>query len=106
MCPPSTPFFGFIPLPNNKLGIVIADVTDQGLGAAVFMALASSLIRTYAARYPTLPALAFSSVNERILSDTRGSIFVTAFYAVARSGDRAAALRQRRAQPAHAAQLA
>jgi ActR/RegA family two-component response regulator len=75
-------FYDFIPLPNNKLGIVIADVTDKGLGAAVFMALASSLIRTYAARYPTLPALAFSSVNERILTDTRGSIFVTAFYLV------------------------
>jgi phosphoserine phosphatase RsbU/P len=57
-------------------------VTDKGLGAAVFMALASSLICTYAARYPTLPALAFSSVNKRILSDTRGGIFVTAFYAV------------------------
>ena len=75
-------FYDFIPLPNNKLGIVVADVTDKGLGAAVFMALASSLIRTYAARYPTLPALAFSSVNERILTDTRGSIFVTAFYLV------------------------
>ena len=75
-------FYDFIPLPNNKLGIVIADVTDKGLGAAVFMALASSLIRTYASRYPTLPALALSSVIERILTDTRGSIFVTAFYAV------------------------
>jgi serine phosphatase RsbU (regulator of sigma subunit)/DNA-binding NarL/FixJ family response regulator len=75
-------FYDFIPLPNNKWGFVIADVTDKGLGAAVFMALSSSLIRTYAVRYPTLPAIAFSSVNERIFSDTRGSLFVTAFYAI------------------------
>ncbi len=75
-------FFDFIPLANNKWALVIADVTDKGLGAAVFMAMCSTLIRNYAARYPTLPAIAMSSVNERILSDTRGSLFVTAFYGI------------------------
>jgi len=75
-------FYDFIPLMNGKWGIVIADVTDKGLGAAVFMALCSSLIRTYAVQYATLPAFSMSSVNERILSDTRGSMFVTAFYGV------------------------
>ncbi len=75
-------FYDFIPLANNKWAFVIADVTDKGLGAAVFMAMCSTLIRNYAARYPTLPAIAMSSVNERILSDTRGSLFVTAFYGI------------------------
>ncbi len=75
-------FYDFIPLPNNKLGIVIADVTDKGLGAALFTALCSSLLRTYASRFPTLPAMAMSAVNERILSDTRGGMFVTSFYGV------------------------
>lgn len=75
-------FYDFIPLASNKWAFVIADVTDKGLGAAVFMAMCSTLIRNYAARYPTLPAIAMSSVNERILSDTRGSLFVTAFYGI------------------------
>ena len=75
-------FYDFIPLANDKWGILIADVTDKGLGAAVFMAMCSALIRTYAVRFPTLPALALSSVNERIFSDMRGGLFLTAFYGI------------------------
>jgi serine phosphatase RsbU (regulator of sigma subunit) len=75
-------FYDFIPLTPNKWGVVTADVTDKGMGAALLMALASTLVRTYAPRYPTLPALTLGSVSERILSDTRGGMFVTAFFGI------------------------
>ena len=75
-------FFDFIPMAYGKWGIVVADVTDKGMGAALFMALSSTLIRTYAARFPTLPALTMDAVNERILSDTRGNMFVSAVFAI------------------------
>jgi serine phosphatase RsbU (regulator of sigma subunit)/CheY-like chemotaxis protein len=75
-------FFDFIPLTNNNWGFLIADVSDKGMGAALFMALSSTLFRTYATQYATLPVFALSQVNERILSDTRSEMFVTAFYGV------------------------
>ncbi len=75
-------FFDFIPLANNNWGIVIADVTDKGMGAALFMTLCSTLIRTYATQYPAFPALVMDTVNDRIQSDTRGDMFVTAFFGV------------------------
>ena len=75
-------FYDFIPLTSHKWGVAVADVTDKGMGAALFMALSSTLMRTYATRFPTLPALALNAVSARILSDTRGSTFVTAFYGV------------------------
>ncbi|MDD5369452.1 MAG: SpoIIE family protein phosphatase [Anaerolineaceae bacterium] len=75
-------FYDFIPLTERKWGVVVADVTDKGIGAALFMVLSSTLIRTYTSRFPTLPALALNAVSNRILSDTGGSMFVTALYGI------------------------
>jgi serine phosphatase RsbU (regulator of sigma subunit) len=75
-------FYDFIPLAPRKWGLVVADVSDKGMGAALLMALASTLFRTFTGRYPTLPAVTLNTVSERILSDTRGGMFVTAFLAV------------------------
>jgi sigma-B regulation protein RsbU (phosphoserine phosphatase) len=75
-------FYDFIPLAPRKWGIVIADVSDKGMGAALLMALTSTLFRTFAMRYPTLPAVTLSTISERILSDTRGGMFVTSFLGV------------------------
>ncbi len=79
-------FYDFIHLPNHNLGLVIADVSDKGMGAALFMALSSTLVRTYASQYATLPSFALGMANERILLDTRSGMFVTAFYGVLEPG--------------------
>ncbi|MFZ5809665.1 MAG: PP2C family protein-serine/threonine phosphatase [Chloroflexota bacterium] len=76
-------FFDFIPLPDNKIGILIADVADKGVPAALYMALCRTLIRTYAVEYvEAAPDVVFFAVNERLLKDARINLFVTAFYGI------------------------
>ena len=74
-------FYDFVPLPGNRFGLVIADVADKGVPAALFMALARTLMRAVAFT-GRAPADALSRTNELILSDARSDLFVTMFYAV------------------------
>ena len=75
-------FYDFIPLAYGKMGIVIGDVANKGLGAAIFMALCNSLMRTYATHFPIMPGMMVNAVNERLNADTRSNMFVTTFYGV------------------------
>ena len=75
-------FYDVIPLSDGQLGIVVADVSDKGTAAALFMALSRTLIRTYAPEYETQPELIFRTSHRRILSDTDTRQFVTVFCGV------------------------
>jgi serine phosphatase RsbU (regulator of sigma subunit) len=75
-------FYDFIPLSDGHLGILIADVADKGLGPALYMALSSTLIRTFATQYPGDPAAVLTAANRRILRDARANLFVTVFYGI------------------------
>ncbi len=75
-------FYDFFWLEDGKLGIVVADVADKGLGAALYMALGRTLMLTYAQAYPDNPAAVMHATNQRMLSDARAQMFITAFYGV------------------------
>jgi sigma-B regulation protein RsbU (phosphoserine phosphatase) len=75
-------FFDWILLPRGYVGILMADVVDKGVAAALFMALSWSLLRTYAGDFPAHPETVLTSVNQRLVADTSAKQFVTVFYAV------------------------
>lgn len=73
-------FYDFIPLPGGRIGVVIADVADKGMPAALFMALSRTLVRATSIDGRS-PQRAILRANELILADSNTDMFVTLFYA-------------------------
>jgi serine phosphatase RsbU (regulator of sigma subunit) len=67
------------PSQQQALGFVIADVSDKGVPAAMFMAMSRSLVRA-AALDGSAPALAMERANRWITRDSESGMFVTLFY--------------------------
>lgn len=75
-------FFDVIELSDGRLGILIADVADKGVGSALYMALSRTLIRTYAEEYDAESEVVFFAANNRLLKDARANLFITIFYGI------------------------
>ena len=74
-------FYDCFRLGDNRLGLVMADVSDKGAPAAIFMAVARSLIRG-SALAATSPVETLQQANRAILQDTQSGMFVTVYYTV------------------------
>ncbi|HMK09708.1 MAG TPA: SpoIIE family protein phosphatase [Anaerolineales bacterium] len=78
-------FYDFIPLapgPDGaRWGLAIADVSDKGVPAALFMALTRTLLRTVAPSDPR-PSTTLSRLNHLLLNETSSDMFVSAWYGV------------------------
>jgi serine phosphatase RsbU (regulator of sigma subunit) len=68
--------------PNSQpLGFVVADVSDKGVPAAMFMMLSRSLMRA-AALDGSSPSVALGRANRWITRDSESAMFVTLFYGI------------------------
>lgn len=72
-------FYDFLEFPDGKLGIVVADVTDKGVPAALVMATARSLIRAAAERL-VQPGETLRRANDQLSPDIPPKMFVTCLY--------------------------
>ncbi len=74
-------FYDFIPLPGGRLGLVVGDVTDKGVPAALVMATTRTLLRATAQRLDS-PGAVLEHVNTVLDPDIPPNMFVTCLYAV------------------------
>jgi phosphoserine phosphatase RsbU/P len=74
-------FYDAFPVSEDSFGVVMADVSDKGAPSALFMAVARSMIRSYA--YAGMsPFETLRQTNDLILDDAESGMFVTVFHSV------------------------
>jgi phosphoserine phosphatase len=73
--------YDFIPLPDGRLAILLADATGHGIGAALVIAECRALIRALLSVTRDLPTIALS-VNNILSRDLLEGRFVTAFLGI------------------------
>ncbi len=74
-------FFDFLQLTDDRVGLVIADVSDKGIPAALYMMFSRTLLRAVAFSRRE-PAATLARANDLIVSDSSADMFVTAYYSI------------------------
>jgi serine phosphatase RsbU (regulator of sigma subunit)/anti-sigma regulatory factor (Ser/Thr protein kinase) len=74
-------FYDFIDLGNSRLGVVIGDVTDKGVPAALVMATCRSMLRAAAFNHDS-PSAVLADVNDVLVPEIPPAMFVTCLYAI------------------------
>ncbi|MDT8323686.1 MAG: SpoIIE family protein phosphatase [Bacteroidota bacterium] len=68
-------FFDFLHFSDGRIGLLVGDVSDKGISAAMVMASTISTLR-YSAEYDDSPRRILEAANRRIFRDTSRSMFV------------------------------
>lgn len=74
-------FFDFFRIDQNRIGIVMADVSGKGIPAAIFMAVSRTLIRTVGLQ-DFAPGKCLTKSNELLANESVDCMFVTVFYGI------------------------
>ena len=73
-------FYDFFRLEDDRMGIVMADVSGKGVPAAFFMMVSRTLLKGTAIGERS-PSKCLGEVNDLLVKENEESMFVTAFYA-------------------------
>lgn len=71
-------FYDFLPLGDGRVMLVVGDVTDKGVPAALVMASTHALLRSAATRLLS-PGEVLAQVNDQLCKDIPAHMFVTCF---------------------------
>jgi serine phosphatase RsbU (regulator of sigma subunit)/anti-sigma regulatory factor (Ser/Thr protein kinase) len=74
-------FYDFIQFTDGRLAIIVGDVTDKGVPAAMVMATTRAILRSAAERLVT-PGAVLNESNNRLCPDIPPNMFVTCLYAL------------------------
>src|SRR5215204_962913 len=74
-------FYDFLDLESGHLGLVVGDVTDKGVPAAIVMATTRTMLRASAQRLDS-PGEVLKRVNDVIVRDIPPNMFITCLYAI------------------------
>jgi serine phosphatase RsbU (regulator of sigma subunit) len=74
-------FYDFLDLEDGHLGLVVGDVTDKGVPAAIVMATTRTMLRASAQRLDS-PGEVLKRVNDVIVRDIPPNMFITCLYAI------------------------
>ena len=74
-------FYDFIPLSENRMGLVIGDVTDKGVPAALVMATTRTTLRGVAAQTDD-PGEVLFRANNSLIPEIPPAMFVTCLYGI------------------------
>jgi serine phosphatase RsbU (regulator of sigma subunit)/anti-sigma regulatory factor (Ser/Thr protein kinase) len=74
-------FYDFIDLGEGRIGVVVGDVTDKGVPAALVMARTHSILRAEAPRLVS-PSAVLARTNELLVPEMPARMFVTCLYGV------------------------
>ena len=74
-------FYDFLELEDGRLGLVVGDVTDKGIPAALVMATTRAMLRTAAQRLFS-PGDVLRRANETLVTDIPPNMFITCLYAI------------------------
>ena len=73
-------FFDVLTLEDGRIGLVVADVSDKGVPAALFMMSSRTLLKGSAIGLDS-PGKVLSEVNQLLQEENDAAMFVTVFYA-------------------------